>query len=201
MVYRLHNFNFSLAGKMLLILTSILETQDEKDRIEHIYLKYRQLYMDIANKVLRNPDVADDIVYDTFLTIIEHKDEVFHKSELEFKRWSVMVLENKCRNYLRKQGKTPETVDITECEDLIEDYSDIPIEIQIETKEDCEKISLCLEELSELNCQIVKMYYFQHLKIKEIAAILDMSVEQINSRLERSRRKLALLFEKEGVGI
>jgi DNA-directed RNA polymerase specialized sigma24 family protein len=62
---------------MILFLTSLVEQQEEKDRITFIYNKYLKLYTKIANEMLNNSQDVDDIVYDVFLKIIENKDEVF----------------------------------------------------------------------------------------------------------------------------
>jgi RNA polymerase sigma-70 factor (ECF subfamily) len=184
---------------MLLILTSTLETQEEKNKITDIYNQHIRLFLKIANKMLGNRDIAEDIVYDTFLTIIENKDKIFQKTPIEIRRYSVLIVENKCRDILRKEKRTPKSVDIDEYEEVIADDFEKSVELKIETKEQCEKLSLCLDKLSETNFQIIKMKYYQQMSIAEIANELGMTVAGVNSRLERSRIKIRKLLTKEGV--
>lgn len=44
---------------------------------------------------------------------------------------------------------------------------------------------------------IVELKYFEDMKLEEIAAVLDLNVNTVKSRLYRSLKKLRLILEEE----
>ena len=46
---------------------------------------------------------------------------------------------------------------------------------------------------------IVELKYFEDMKLEEIAAILDLNINTVKSRLYRSLKKLRLMLEEDGI--
>ena len=57
---------------MLLIYLSMLETAEEKDFFEKIYLEHRDLMFNVANRILNNEHLAEVATHDAFLKIVKH---------------------------------------------------------------------------------------------------------------------------------
>ncbi len=50
---------------------------DEEDKFESIYLQYRYLMLNIANKILRNHHDAEDTVHQAFLSVVQNWEKFF----------------------------------------------------------------------------------------------------------------------------
>lgn len=55
---------------MLALYISLLDTEDQISKFEHIYTKYRGLMFYTAKGVLQDSYLAEDAVHETFLDII-----------------------------------------------------------------------------------------------------------------------------------
>ena len=55
---------------MLALYISLLDTEDQISKFEHIYTKYRGLIFYTAKGVLQDSYLAEDAVHETFLDII-----------------------------------------------------------------------------------------------------------------------------------
>ena len=61
---------------MLSLYLGIIETQEEKDKFEQIYLKYRKLMLYVSYQILKDGHLAEDAVHNAFLNIIDHLDQI-----------------------------------------------------------------------------------------------------------------------------
>ena len=56
---------------MLAIYLSMLETNEEKNQFEQLYIKYKQDMYAVAYGVLKNKEDAEDAVHQSFLKIAD----------------------------------------------------------------------------------------------------------------------------------
>jgi len=61
---------------MLALYISLLDTEDQISKFEHIYTKYRGLMFYTAKGVLQDSYLAEDAVHETFLDIIRIIDSI-----------------------------------------------------------------------------------------------------------------------------
>ncbi|EGT4060805.1 sigma-70 family RNA polymerase sigma factor, partial [Clostridioides difficile] len=56
----------------MLIYLSIIDSEEEKDKFEKIYEKYKKLMFYIANQILQDEQLSEDAVHNAFLKIIDN---------------------------------------------------------------------------------------------------------------------------------
>ena len=71
------------------------------------------------------------------------------------------------------------------------------IENNVIKNSDLEIIRNCIEKLSKEQKEVIIAYYYDNLKLDEIAKILSISTGTVKSRLYFARKKLKELIEKE----
>ncbi|MFC4022399.1 sigma-70 family RNA polymerase sigma factor [Oceanobacillus longus] len=140
---------------------------------------------------------TDDITQEVFVTIYQKLDTFQRKSSL--KTWIYSIAINKCKDYLRSwqsrnkrlKEKMLQQVDQVEVEDT-------PEELIIKKNES----NLILNQVLKLPIkyrEVIILYYFKELSVKEISNSLHMKEVSIRTRLQRAREKLKVLLLKEGV--
>lgn len=67
---------------MLALYISLLDTEEQISKFEHIYTKYRGLMFYTAKGVLQDSYLAEDAVHETFLDIIRIIDSIRAKRNL-----------------------------------------------------------------------------------------------------------------------
>lgn len=144
---------------------------DAESFIELIELNKENMYK-IARSYLKcDADVAD-AMQETALKCFEKIKNLDNPKF--FKTWMTRILINNCNDIIRK-GKTVQ---------LFADYKEIDLE---EKPEDLREFNELIQSLDEKYRTILVMYYVEGFKIQEIANILDVNVNTVNSRLRRSR--------------
>ncbi len=131
---------------------------------------------------LRDYQLAEDAFQDTFLKVYNnfHK---FNKLSTE-KTWITRICINTCKNYLRNPWKRKVRLENRE---LIQNgISDREIFDELERSE----LFNSIMNLKHTYKEIILMYYYQQLSVKEISQILDISEPNAFTRLSRARQFL-----------
>ena len=157
--------------------------QRAKRRDPEAFTELMNLYMKdmyrTAVAILMNDADAADAIQETILTCWERLSSL--RDNKLFKTWMTRILINKCHDI---RNQRIETVDISEHEELAfhEDESNL------ELKE-------ALEQLDEKYRVPIMMFYGDGYSTKEIAAVLNVPVSTIQTRLSRGREKLGRYFD------
>jgi RNA polymerase sigma-70 factor (ECF subfamily) len=181
---------------MLMMYLSMLDTDVERDKLTYFYSKHKGLLMRIALDMLKSHEEAENAVHDTFVAAIEHRDEILTKTEIDFRNWSVIVIKRKCLNIIRSNRRYNNAVPLDDGESPEIASDETPIDLIVERKMDYERLIDCISELDGINRQILEMKYILDMSFKEICSELNMTLSQVNSRLERVRQKIRMKYGK-----
>lgn len=137
-----------------------------------------------ANSIVNNLELSQDIVSDCFVRIWERKKTIHVESSL--KHYLLLSVRNAIYSYLR----SPESrkTDINTIFDKIEN---IPInEYNLEKEEAIIRVYKLIEELPEQRKKILELATFNGKSYKEIAILLGISVNTVNTQMTRAYRYL-----------
>ena len=145
-------------------------------------------------------ETAEDLAHDAFLKAIEKADSF--QGIGSFDKWLMRITVNTALKYLRDNPQTTHTQDIDNLEDMVdENEEDLSPEDMMSAirKADFkqEDILKAIAKLPEHHRVVLNLYVFEHLSHKEIAKLLDISLNTSKSHLMRARKELQIiLFEK-----
>ena len=157
-------------------------TTEEYIRLVNLYSS--DIYR-VAFSGCRNRQDAEDITQEVFEQLLRYKKQPFTDDE-HVKRWLIRVTVNRCRSMWRNPWKRK--VDLSDGEIMRG-------EIAWESREE-EELFFALRKLPLKYAQIVHLFYFQDMKIKEIAEVTGLSETAIATRLQRARGKLKTFLEE-----
>lgn len=165
-------------------LMSSLQKGDES-AFTALYDRYSNRILYFMFKMLRNDEAkAQDFTQDIFIKVIESADQ-FDVTK-SFKTWIFTIAANQCKNYFRSNKQMFDIDDSSNSivfQDGIEDNYDQK-EFRIQLNIEVDKLSYKFKETFILR-------YFEDLKLKEIAKIMDCPVGTIKSRLNQVTQVLA----------
>ncbi len=148
---------------------------DELLRMCYLYLKDHQL--------------AEDAVQDTYIKAMKSYKSFKHKSSE--KTWLMRIAINCCKNVMRNRWFN---IRQNNLDNHIEKISDDPIENFVEKN----SVSAAIMALNADDRQIIVLYYYQELSVKEIAMIIGKSENTTIQRLSRARGKMKKLLVEVG---
>lgn len=102
---------------MLALYISLLDTEEQISKFEHIYTKYRGLMFYTAKGVLQDSYLAEDAVHETFLDIIRIIDSIRANNEKELSQFLRVLTHHKAVDMVRKCTRQKKSD--TEIEDLL----------------------------------------------------------------------------------
>lgn len=165
-------------------LMSSLQKGDES-AFTALYDRYSNRILYFMFKMLRNDEAkAQDFTQDIFIKVIESADQ-FDVTK-SFKTWIFTIAANQCKNYFRSNKQMFDIDDSSNSivfQDGIEENYDQK-EFRIQLNIEVDKLSYKFKETFILR-------YFEDLKLKEIAKIMDCPVGTIKSRLNQVTQVLA----------
>ena len=129
----------------------------------------------VARGFLKEEEDVADAMSETVLTCYEKVGSL--RQDAYFKTWMIRILINHCKDILKKQKRSISVEDIPETEARVPDSE------SLEFRE-------LIEPLREQDRSIFTLYYVYGLKVKEIAACMEMKENTVATRLKRGREAL-----------
>ena len=156
----------------------------EKLILLHAKMLERYIACRIAN-TMESEDLFQEVLLIAWLNMSQLKQAA------AFKRWLYQIANNCCKHWYAKQDRTPISAEDEELEQVIHhrqyEHSNYSTTQQ--------EINTAIECLPEKQRQVILDFYFNHLKIKEIALIRGVPEGTVKRRLHDSRRNLKKKME------
>jgi len=157
----------------------------------------RELY-GYLQRYLGDRNLADDVFQNTFLQLYTKSGK--YEPGRPVRPWLYTIATHQAIDALRRNGRH-QTVsldqgreelpdgDVRSLVDLVEGRGPSPVE-QVQGDERRDKVRASVEKLPDFLKQVVLLAYYQGLKYREIAEILDIPVGTVKSRLHAALVKL-----------
>jgi len=155
----------------------------EKVTITHLFEVYSDDILRYALSILRNLEESKDTVQEVFLKFQLH--EVNYKGECNYKTWLFTITRNICFNKLKnRQIKKGVYEDLK-----FQPKGNISLDDLISLKQ-------ALKRLTAEENELIFLRDFENYSYKELAEILDISIDNVKVRLFRVKKKLRKYLEE-----
>ena len=154
--------------------------------------RYQDLVYTVAIRMMKVREEAEEVAQDSFIKAYESLES--YRGESKFSSWLYSIVYRKSLDRLRK-NKRSQTTELLETITADQAANVEHALARLEAEERKEYIRACIAQLPEQEAALVTFYYFEELSVKEIAAITDLSVDNIKVKLYRSRKKLFSLLK------
>ncbi len=162
----------------------------DKEAFSELVTNYSERIYNLALRILRNREDAEDVLQETFLTVLQKLDTFDGRSN--FFTWIYRIATNASLMKLRKKrlvfAELPENPDLGPRHDerIIVDWSQDP-SFNIQNEEIKKIIDTAINQLSEIYRTVFILRDIEQLSIKETSKILNISEENVKIRLKRAR--------------
>jgi len=141
--------------------------------------------------IIKDLSEAEDVVQEVFIQ--SYKSVKGFKENSSIYTWLYKIALNKCRTKLKKE----------------KDHSPFDENIEIEYDDDVEYEALCNIERTRIKDivfslaapyrEVIILFYYEELSLKEICTILDENENTVKSKLHRGRNKIKQKLIEEGL--
>jgi len=162
--------------------------QGEEEAFDLFVRKYYKEILAYCGYHCPDKKYAEDMTQETFVRFFASLPDYYYKGKT--KNYLYTIAGNLCRDYLRKAKEVP--VEESELSAKTESAG-YPMEDVLNKL----TVEWALKQLPNELSEVVVLYYFQELKLTEIADILHISLPLVKYRLRQAKIQLLYLFRKE----
>jgi RNA polymerase sigma-70 factor (ECF subfamily) len=165
----------------------------EKLSFEKIFTDYERPLYNFVLRMVRDAQTAEDLTQDIFIKIYQNLTGFLGNSSVS--TWVYKIATNAYLDYIRSSGYKKNTLSeyIEEGENGKWDHGDHEKILAIDEQIIKSEMNICiqrfLDDLPEDYRTVIVLHDLQDLKNREVAKILDCSLETVKIRLHRARKK------------
>lgn len=164
------------------------EKQSDAELLEYIFMKYRNGMYAVAFSILHDQYQAEDAVGDACEKFIPYLGKCREMEERKIKTLLTRFVKNAAIDIYRKNRREQGNISVEEQEWLTDAYR--PIESYMKSLQYRELIREIRKVLPAQYWEVVCMRYFEGMPVHEIALRLNLSEENVYSRLRRAKEKV-----------
>ena len=162
----------------------VAHTRLDKAAFEYLFKEHFAHLCNFAHQYVQDVDSAKDITQKVFIQLWEKRDQIDPRKSIQ--SYLFTSVKNRCLNFIRDHKKYRSRV-------LDLDIADVEITFEeedsgLQTLQ--EKVAKALDELPEKCRQVFEMSRYQHMKYKDIAEELDISVKTVEAHMSRALKSL-----------
>ena len=161
--------------------------KDEKSAFKLLFETYYIPLVLFANRIIRNEYSAEDIVQETLINFWQKKRFTNINTGLDY--YLFESVKNKALDYIKSNDRRQEIL-----MSAYEDYSRTTL-LNAEEADEYAKLYRAIELLPEERRKVFKLVYFEGYKYREVADLLEISINTVQTQLRRS-----LQFLRERLG-
>ncbi|MBX2813026.1 MAG: RNA polymerase sigma factor [Myxococcales bacterium] len=173
----------------------------DKKAFSELVRRYGPILSGMARRQVRLPELARDIVQQTFLQV--HRARNDFRVGAQLKPWVLTIATNLIREHFRRTKRRPETsyealnAEYPSVEPMVEpvDFAGIQsraLEVQ--------RLNDALVKLPESQRLVIELHWIQGYPFAEVAQMVGASVSAVKVRAHRGYRKLRTLIDEERAG-
>jgi RNA polymerase sigma-70 factor (ECF subfamily) len=194
---RMGSYEGNLTGLLPMPETTnaAVATPDRAVELTALVNEYSGTLYRVAFSISRNTAEAEDMVQETFLRVLRHRDRL---PEIRDARvWLIRITWNLVLDRKRRQKTRPENEDISELARVLPAKEMRADQAVIGAQRHARVLAL-IDELPAKERQALLLSALEELSNAEIASVLNITESSVRSRLFRARRDLAEKLRKEG---
>ena len=174
--------------EMINLYLSVLETDEDRCQFEDIYRQYKNRMYKFAISILHNNEDAEDVVQQSFLTIANNFDKIKSFSCHEMNSYIVIIVRNTSINLYNKNKRNSERS--TEL-----NQEQTAVEVDFFNNIDYEHLVQIISGLPLIYKEILLLRYVEEFTVKQISAMLGISIDNVRKRTERAKKLLKAELE------
>ena len=181
----------SFGGDPTLLYLSMIESDEDRSKLEIIYQEYKNLMLHVANGILGDQRDSEDVVQQAFLKLIK----IIHKIEEpkchKTRALVVTIVERTAIDlYRRRQRSSLLPFD--------EEAVSVPAASELEGLQTRLDLAAAMAALPARQRQVLLLRYDDGFSCREIAGLLSMTEPNVRKTIQRAKERLAELLEEGG---
>ncbi|QQZ09881.1 sigma-70 family RNA polymerase sigma factor [Heyndrickxia vini] len=174
------------------IVVENLETRSKEYVLDEIMKQYGQEILQLTYSYVKNRTVAEDLTQEIFVKCYRSLHTYNQRAKLRTWLWRIAI--NHCKDYLRSWYN--KHVVVTEHESETIGTSKETVEQAVIKMDEDEKLAYEVMNLPDNYREIIYLFYFEEMRLKDIAEVTGVNENTLKSRLKRAKELLKVRLEE-----
>jgi len=170
----------------------VMGIENKEEQIEKIMNWHGQEILQLVYSYVNNKALAEELTQDIFVKCYKAMHTYNGKSKLKTWLWRIAI--NHCKDFLKSWYN--KNVFNTEEESLYNRTSKEIVEQTVIQKEEESQLIVALMNLPIKYREVIYLFYYEELRIKEIAIVTEVGVNTVKTRLRRAKELLKERLEE-----
>lgn len=174
-----------------------IENEDDRTFITQVYLKYRKLMYAIAIDIVREPQIAEDMVAAAITEMIEEIDMLRKIKSCRMRSYIASIVRNDSIDYVRKRDRQGKYAFLPDDDEMM---NRIPAEGSVDDRilqtAEIEVLRKGIARLHQRERTLLLMKYVDEKDDKEIANTLSIGQDSVRAYLSRARKHLLQIIKE-----
>ncbi len=166
----------------------------EPEALARLYDRYAPRALGLAFRILRDRDLAEQVIQDAFWKVWQHAAE-FEPTRGSFSTWLFTIVRNLSIDQLRRRKDEPSLDDDDHASTLEAQLGSVDVSETVSRQLRSEEIRAALRALPDAQRRVLEMAYFEGLTRREIAEKLGEPLGTIHTRARLGLEKLGQFLE------
>ncbi|WP_102262488.1 sigma-70 family RNA polymerase sigma factor [Mesobacillus jeotgali] len=174
------------------ITAEMNEIENAAEAIDEIMTRYGKEILQLTFSYVKNKQIAEDLTQEIFVKC--YKSLHTYSGKSKFRTWLWRIASNHCKDYLKSwYNKNVFTTDYQPIYDSLQSDS---VEQTVIQYEDDGQLAAAVMELPVNYREVIYLFYFEEMSIKEISAVTEVKENTIKTRLKRAKELLKERLEE-----
>ncbi|MCM3735791.1 sigma-70 family RNA polymerase sigma factor [Bacillus cytotoxicus] len=174
------------------LTAEVFEVEDKEVLIDEIMNKYGQEILQLVYSYVNNKEVAEDLTQDIFVKCYKSLHTYKGKSKLRTWLWRIAI--NHCKDYIKSWYN--KKVIVTENESTYTGVQKESVEQTVIQNDEDHRLASAVMNLPIKYREVIYLFYFEELPIKDIAMVIEVKENTIKTRLKRAKELLKIGLEE-----
>ncbi|WP_020061640.1 sigma-70 family RNA polymerase sigma factor [Bacillus sp. 123MFChir2] len=174
------------------LTAEVFEVEDKEVLIDEIMNKYGQEILQLVYSYVNNKEVAEDLTQDIFVKCYKSLHTYKGKSKLRTWLWRIAI--NHCKDYIKSWYN--KKVIVTENEFTYTGVQKESVEQTVIQNDEDHRLASAVMNLPIKYREVIYLFYFEELSIKDIAMVIEVKENTIKTRLKRAKELLKIGLEE-----
>ncbi|MDQ7095888.1 sigma-70 family RNA polymerase sigma factor [Desulfosporosinus sp. PR] len=179
----------------MLIIFAAIRNKENRSRLSVLYEEHASWMYKVAYRILNDEHLAQDAVQEAFINISNNFEKIIGNECNKIKALFVIIIRNVSIDIYRLRKKQY-GVSIEEIEEDLA-KSEPSVEEILINNETFTEVAAIIRKLHPPYADILSLKFFYHYDDEEISRILNITPENVRTRLHRARRSLIKLLSQE----
>lgn len=180
---------------MLSLLLLTIDNEQDRSKLEQLYLTYHRSLYFTAYDILKDHHAAEDAVQTSMVKISKHLDKIYEIKCNKTYAYLVTIVRNYSKSEYNRCLKIDKRTD-NDC-DIAQIVDDFIIDQRLIRHEKSQVIAEQLSKIKASYADIISLKYYHDLSHSEIAQLLQISESNVRVQLYRAQKALAKVLKNK----